>query len=75
MEVVMGGIEAATKSGFRAALRFHNGRPMIYSTIAKKMFIQTNDSLVTPVFEEITGECEDYLNRDDWEPWDEPRPN
>jgi hypothetical protein len=48
---------------------------MIYSTIAKKMFIQTNDSLVTPVFEEITGECEDYLNRDDWEPWDEPRPN
>ena len=71
----MGGIEAATKSGFHTALRFDNGQPMIYSTIAKKMFIQTNDSLVTPVFEEITRECEEYLSRDDWEPRGEPRPN
>jgi hypothetical protein len=73
--VLMNGIEAASKSFFHVALRFHDGQPMIYSTIAKRMFVQTNDSLVTPVFEEITWELEDCLSCDDWEPWTEPLPN
>jgi len=71
----MDGREAATKSFLHAALRFHHGQPMIYSTIAKKMYVQTNDSLEMPVFEEITREFEDCLRCDDWEPWVEPPPN
>jgi hypothetical protein len=71
----MDGIEAATKSHFHAALRFHHGQPMIYSTTAKKMFVKINDSLVKPIFEEITQEFEDCLNCDDWEPWVDSPPN
>lgn len=71
----MDGREAATKSPLHAALRFHQGQPMIYSTVAKRMYVQTNDSLVMPLFEEITREFEECLRCDDWEPWDEPRPN
>lgn len=71
----MDGKEAARRSRLRAALRFHDGQPMIYSTIAKRMFVQINDSLIDPVFEEITSELEDCLNCDDWEPWDEALPN
>jgi hypothetical protein len=48
---------------------------MIYSTLAKRMFVQLNDSLVKPIFEEITWELEDCLRCDDWEPWDDPPPN
>jgi hypothetical protein len=72
---VMNGTEAAQKSRLHAALRFDHGQPMIYSTIAKKMFVQLNDSLVRPTFEEITLELEDCLRCDDWEPWDDPSPN
>ena len=71
----MTGIEAATKSPFCAALRFDHGQPMIYSTIANRMFVQTNKSLERPVFEEITLEIEVCLSYDDWEPWGEPAPN
>ncbi len=48
---------------------------MIYSTIAKRMFVQINDSLVDPMFEEITSELEECLSCDDWEPWDDALPN
>lgn len=72
----MDGRRAATESLLHTALRFHNGQPMIYSTIAEKMFVQTNNSLEMPVFEEIGPDSiEDYLNFDDWEPWDEVPPN
>jgi hypothetical protein len=72
----MYGRTAASKSHFRAALRFHDGQPMIYSTIAKRMFVQTNDSLVAPVFEEIQPELiEDCLSYDDWEPWEDASTN
>lgn len=71
----MDGREAASKSLLHAALRFHHGQPMIYSTIAKRMFVQINDSLVDPVFEEITQELEDCLRCDDWEPWVDSLPN
>lgn len=71
----MDGREAATKSVYHAALRFHHGQPMIYSTLAERMFVQTNDSLLKPVFEEITLEFEDCLSCDDWEPWSDPPPN
>jgi len=59
----MDGREAATKSAYHAALRFHHGQPMIYSTLAERMFVQTNDSLLKPVFEEITLEFEDRDGR------------
>jgi hypothetical protein len=43
---------------------------MIYSTLAKKMFIQINDSLVEPLFTEVEREAiPKYLLCDDWEPW------
>jgi hypothetical protein len=72
----MEGRRAAAESLLHAALRFHDGQPMIYSTIAEKIFIQMNDSLEAPVFEQIDrGSVEDLLSRDDWEPWDEIRPN
>lgn len=71
----MDGREAAEKSPLHAALRFHHGQPMIYSTIAKRMYVQTNDSLETPLFQEITQDFEDCLCCDDWEPWTEPPPN
>ncbi len=71
----MYGREAAKRSHLQAALRFHHGQPMIYSTIAKRMFVQINDSLVDPIFEEITSELEECLDCDDWEPWDDPPPN
>jgi hypothetical protein len=76
MEVLMDGREAAASSPLRAALRFHCGQPMIYSTIAKRMFIQINDSLVKPMFTEVERESvQDYLGYDDWQPWDEAPPN
>jgi hypothetical protein len=72
----MDGRTAASTSPLQAALRFHFGQPMIYSTIAKKMFIQINDSLVDPLFTEVEHESvPDYLGYDDWEPWDAERPN
>ncbi len=71
----MDGRNAARRSHLQAALRFHHGQPMIYSTIAKRMFVQINDSLVDPIFEEITSELEDCLSCDDWEPWDDELPN
>jgi hypothetical protein len=72
----MNGRRAANKSRFRAALRFDNGQPMIYSTIAERIFVQVNDSLRKPVFEEIErGSIDDCLDHDDWEPWEEPPPN
>ena len=71
----MDGIEAATRSLYHAALRFDCGQPMIYSIIAKRMFVQINDSLVKPIFREITVDLEDCLKCDDWEPWGEPAPN
>jgi hypothetical protein len=67
---------AASKSHFRAALRFHNGQPMIYSTIAERIFVQTNDSLVAPTFEEIQADTiEECLSFDDWEPWEDSPTN
>ena len=49
---------------------------MIYSTIAEKIFVQTSNSLETPVFVEIESESvEDYLACSDWEPWDEDPAN
>jgi hypothetical protein len=40
------------------------------------MFVQTNDSLVAPVFEEIQPELiEDCLSYDDWEPWEDTSTN
>jgi hypothetical protein len=72
----MYGRVAASKSHFRAALRFHHGQPMIYSTIAERIFVQTNDSLLAPVFEEIQPDgVEACLRYDDWEPWEEARAN
>lgn len=71
----MVGREAAAKSFSCAALRFHYGQPMIYSTIAEKMYVQTNSSLVKPIFEEVTWDFEDCLQRDDWEPLEEPLTN
>lgn len=72
----MHGRRAATKSLLHAALRFHHGQPMIYSTIAEKIFVQTNNSLETPVFVEIESESvEDCLACSDWEPWDEDPAN
>lgn len=72
----MTGREAASSSRFQAALRFHLGQPMIYSTIAKKVFIQINDSLAEPLFSEVERESiNEYLGYDDWEPWDEAPPN
>ncbi len=72
----MDGRTAASTSPLQAALRFHLGQPMIYSTIAKKMFIQINDSLVGPLFTEVGRDSiQEYLACDDWEPWDEGLPN
>lgn len=72
----MDGRKAAATSPLRAALRFHCGQPMIYSTIAKRMFIQINDSLVEPRFTEVERDSvPDYLSYDDWEPWDTAPPN
>ena len=71
----MDGRKAAQASHLQAALRFHHGQPMIYSTIAKRMFVQINDSLLDPIFEEITSGVDECLNREDWEPWDEGPPN
>jgi hypothetical protein len=49
---------------------------MIYSTIAERIFVQTNDSLLAPVFEEIQPDgVEACLRYDDWEPWEESRAN
>ena len=49
---------------------------MIYSTIAKRMFIQINNSLVEPRFTEVERDSvQDYLGYDDWEPWDAAPPN
>ncbi len=68
----MTGREAASTSPLQAALRFHFGQPMIYSTIAEKVFIQINDSLLAPLFTEVEHQSvHDYLGYDDWEPWDE----
>ncbi|HEU5403397.1 MAG TPA: hypothetical protein VFU86_18720 [Terriglobales bacterium] len=71
----MDGRQAADQSHLHVALRFHFGQPMIYSTIAKRLFVQINDSLADPIFEEVITDLEDCLNCDDWEPWDEPLPN
>ncbi len=71
----MSGREAASRSPFHAALRFHDGQPVIYSTIVERMYVQTNYSLEKPVFEEITWDFEELLSCEDWEPWDEPKPN
>jgi hypothetical protein len=68
----MDGRTAASTSPLQAALRFHCGQPMIYSTIAKRMFIQINDSLVDPLFTEVeNASIQDYLGCDDWEPWED----
>lgn len=68
----MDGRRAATVSLLHTALRFERGQPMIYSILAEKIFVQTNDSLEAPVFEEIQRECIDgYLSCNDWEPLDE----
>lgn len=67
----MDGRCAATVSLLHTALRFERGQPMIYSTVAEKMFMQTNDSLEAPIFEEIQRDCiNDFLNCNDWEPLD-----
>ncbi len=71
----MYGREAASKSILHVAVRFQNGQPVIYSTIADRMYVQTNDSLEMPVFEEITQEFENYLNCNDWEPLTDPSIN
>jgi hypothetical protein len=71
----MDGRQAARRSHLQVALRFHFGQPMIYSTIAERMFVQINDSLLHPIFQEITSEFEDCLNCDDWEPWEQELPN
>jgi hypothetical protein len=71
----MQGRQAAMKSHLHAALRFHNGRPMIFSTIANKVFVQINDSLEEPLFQEITDEIEYCLSCDDWEAWEGSAPN
>ncbi len=72
----MDGRRAATVSLLHTALRFERGRPMIYSELAEKMFVQTNDSLEVPVFEEIRRDfIEDYLSCNDWEPLDGPLSN
>lgn len=72
----MDGRTAASSSSLCAALRFHFGQPMIYSTIAKRMFIQINHSLVDPLFTEVeTESIHEYLGYDDWEPWDVGLPN
>ncbi len=67
----MDGRSAATVSLLHTALRFECGQPMSYSTVAEKMFVQTNDSLEAPVFEEIQrNSIDDYLSCNDWEPLD-----
>ena len=71
----MDGRKAATQSPLHAALRFRDGQPMIYSTIANRMFLQINDSLTEPLFVEITSGMEECLKCEDWEPWEEPRLN
>ena len=71
----MDGKQAASRSHLRAALRFHEGQPMIYSTIANKMFVQINESLTEPLFEEITDGMDECLSCEDWEPWEEPPVN
>lgn len=72
----MEGRRAAAESLLHVALRFQNGHPMIYSTVAEKIFVQMNDSLEKPLFRQIDGDSvEDFLRQDDWEPWDEVRPN
>ncbi len=72
----MNGRRAAAVSLLHTALRFERGQPMIYSLLAEKMFVQTNDSLEAPVFEEIQRDViEDYLRCDDWEPLDESPSN
>lgn len=72
----MDGRSAATVSLLHTALRFERGQPMIYSLLAEKMFVQTNDSLEAPVFEEIQRDViEDYLSCNDWEPLDGPSSN
>ncbi len=67
----MDGRSAATVSLLHTALRFERGQPMIYSTVAEKMFMQTNNSLEAPLFVEIQRDCiDDYLSCNDWEPLD-----
>lgn len=67
----MTGSDAASTSPLQAALRFHFGQPMIYSTIAKRIFIQINDSLADPLFTEVDRDSVyEYLAYDDWEPWE-----
>lgn len=71
----MNAIEAADKSQYKAAVRQQNGKPMIYSTIAKRMFLQTSLPGSEPVFQEIKAEYVDsFLSYADWEPWDRPLP-
>jgi hypothetical protein len=68
--------EATAQSPYNAAVRQHNGQPMIYSTIARRMFLQSSRPGDEPVFEEVTAdEMHSYLGYEDWRPWDKPLPS
>jgi len=65
--------EACAHSQYQAAVRQQNGKPMIYSTLAKRMFLQT--SIAPAEFQEVKKEYVDsFLNYADWQPWDKPLP-
>lgn len=67
----MNATEATSQSQYKAAVRQHNGRPMIYSAIARRAFLQTSPD----AFQEIKKEYLDsFLNYADWQPWNEPLP-
>jgi hypothetical protein len=63
--------EATSQSQYQTAVRHQNGKPMIYSALAGRMFLQT----APDAFQEVKREYVDsFLNYSDWQPWDKPLP-
>lgn len=66
---------ACAQSQYLAAVRQHNGKPMIYSSLAGRVFLQTSVPGAPPEFQEVKREYVDsFLNYADWQPWDKPLP-
>lgn len=67
--------EATSQSQYQAAVRQHNGKPMIYSATARRVFLRTSVPGTPDVFQEVKSEYVDsFLNYADWQPWNEPLP-
>lgn len=67
--------EATTQSVYGTAVRQHNGKPMIYSASARRMFLPTSDPGTPDVFQEVKSEYVDsFLNHADWQAWNHPLP-